>query len=460
MSKGTRKKTIYKNRYASENSDERMKEITDRLEQGIKDLFDSERYREYLDVMSRFHHYSFNNVLLIAAQKPDASYVAGYNSWQKNFERTVKKGENGIKIFAPSPYKRKQEVTKIDPITQKPIIDENGNPVKEIQEFTIQAYRVVNVFDISQTEGKELPRIAAEQLSGSVEQYEDFFRALERVSPVPIGFENIKGGAHGYYHLTEKRIAIDEGMSQMQTIKTAIHEITHAKLHDIDLFSEKERQERPDQRSREVQAESVAYTVCQHFGFDTSDYSFGYVAGWSSGKEMQELKESLETIHVTANELITEINEYFNEFQYRRELEQEGREVGEENMKKQTSNITFYTKVEYDYARDVNIFDYLQNIGHPFTQEGARHFRSKEHSSLVIREDGAWSWNRQDLSGKNPVTLLSLILQEKYSYEKKEAYVNAVKDLAAFAGYQSELQPTGRKIHTAKEEKPRLIIEQ
>ena len=295
---------------------EKLKEITDRLEQGITELFDSERYKEYLRVMSKFHNYSFNNTLLIAMQKPDASLVAGFTAWKNQFQRNVKKGEKGIKIIAPSPFKIKQETEKIDPQTQKPVIGRDGKPVTEEKEITIPAYKVVSVFDVSQTEGKELPDIAVDALTGDVEQYSDFFAALEKTSPVPIGFEKIEGGAHGYYHLEDKRIALDEGMSELQTLKTAIHEIAHAKLHDIDLNAPKdEQQPRVNRRTREVEAESVAYTVCQHYGLDTSDYSFGYVAGWSSGRELAELKSSLETIRSAAADIINSIDGHIAELQ-------------------------------------------------------------------------------------------------------------------------------------------------
>ena len=308
----------------SEKPAEKMKEITDRLEKGITEIFNSERYKEYLSVMSKFHDYSLNNTLLIAMQKPDASHVAGFSSWKNIFQRNVKKGEKGIKIIAPSPFKVKQEKEKIDPQTQKPVIGKDGKPVVEETEITIPAYKVVSVFDVSQTEGKELPNISVETLTADVEQYEDFFAALEKTSPVPIAFEEITSGANGYYHLEDKRIAIKEGVSELQAVKTAIHEIAHAKLHDIDLNAPKdEQQPRVDRRTREVEAESVAYTVCQRFGLDTSDYSFGYVAGWSSGKELPELKASLETIQQTAKELISEIEGHFTELQKQRETEKE-----------------------------------------------------------------------------------------------------------------------------------------
>ena len=307
----------------SEKPAEKLKEITDRLEQGITELFDSERYKEYLRVMSKFHNYSFNNTLLIAMQKPDASLVAGFSAWKNNFGRNVMKGQKGIKIIAPSPFKIRQEVEKIDPHTQKPIIGKDGKPVTEEKEIKIPAYKVVSVFDVSQTEGKELPDIAVDELTGDVDRYKDFFAALEKTSPVPIAFENIEGGSHGYYHLEDKRIAINEGMSELQTLKTTIHEIAHAKLHDIDLNAPKdEQQPRVDRRTREVEAESVAYTVCQHYGLDTSDYSFGYVAGWSSGRELSELKSSLETIRSAAAEIINSIDENLAELQKAQDKEQ------------------------------------------------------------------------------------------------------------------------------------------
>ena len=319
------------------NNAERMKEITDRLEAGIQALFESEQYKAYLTAMSKFHNYSFNNTLLIAMQKPDASLVAGFGKWRDDFERHVKRGEKGIKILAPSPYKVKKQMEKIDPATQKPAIGADGKPVTEEREIEIPAFRVVTVFDVSQTEGKEIPDIAVSELTGSVEQYQDFFTALEKASPVPIAFENIEGGAHGYYHLEEKRIAIAEGMSELQTLKTAIHEIAHAKLHAIDKDAPAiEQADRPDRRTREVQAESVAYAVCQHYGLDTSDYSFGYVAGWSSGQELSELKASLETIQKAANELITDIDDHLAQLQQEREAKQEAEQPQEEQTTDQT----------------------------------------------------------------------------------------------------------------------------
>ena len=343
----------------SEKPADKLKEITDRLEQGIMELFDSDRYKEYLRVMSKFHNYSFNNTLLIAMQKPDASLVAGFQSWKNNFKRNVVKGEKGIKILAPSPFKIKQEMEKIDPATQKPVIGADGKPVKEEKEITIPAFKVVSVFDVSQTEGKELPDIAVDMLTGDVECFKDVFAALEKTSPVPIGFEKIEGNSHGYYHLEEKRIAIDEGMSELQTIKTAIHEIAHAKLHDIDPNAPKEEQAgRPDRRTREVQAESVAYAVCQHYGLDTSDYSFGYVAGWSSGRELDELKSSLETIRNTAAEIINSIDEHLQEIQKERDKEQVQKETVPEVAALDKDTFSIYQLKRGDETRDFRFEPY------------------------------------------------------------------------------------------------------
>ena len=298
-------------------SAERMKEITDRLETGIQQLFDSDRYKAYLTTMAKFHNYSFNNTLLIAMQ--GGQLVAGFNKWKDTFHRTVKKGEKGIKILAPAPYKVKQKMEKRDE-QGKPILDKDGKPLTEEKTVQIPAFKVVSVFDVSQTEGEPLPSIAVNELSGSVQDYQDFFKALEQASPVPIGFEDIEGGAHGYFHLLDNRIAIQEGMSQPQTIKTAIHEIAHAKLHAIDP-NDPEQTNRPDSRTREVQAESVAYAVCQYYGLDTSEYSFGYVAGWSSGRELAELKASLEVIRSAAHELISALDEHLAELRQQREAD-------------------------------------------------------------------------------------------------------------------------------------------
>jgi antirestriction protein ArdC len=292
---------------------DRIKEITDKLEQGIKDVFDSENYKNYLKVLSKFHRYSLNNTLLIAIQKPEATWVAGFKSWKNDFGRQVRKGERGIKIFAPCPYKIKKEMDKIDPLTQKLVYGSDGNPIRVEIEVTIPAFKVVSVFDVSQTDGKELPSIEIDELTGSINHYGEFITALERASPAPILYEAIETDAKGYYNLKDKRIVINTGMSELQTMKTVIHEIAHAKLHDIDITAPRKEWTLIDKNTREVQAESVAYTVCQYYGLDTSEYSFVYVATWSKGREMSELKASLEVIHTAACELINKIDSYMYE---------------------------------------------------------------------------------------------------------------------------------------------------
>lgn len=287
-------------------SGDRLKEITDKLEKGLQDLFSSGQYADYLKTMSKFYNYSASNTLLIYMQRPDASRVAGYGDWQKNFKRHVKRGEHGIKILAPCPYKQKVEREQTGP---------DGRAVTVTEEVTRAAFKPVTVFDVSQTEGEPLPSLGVNELTGDVEHYPDFFEALKQVSPFPVGFEAIPGGAKGYCNYAEQRIAINEGMAEVQNVKTAIHEITHATLHNY--YAEKEKEvppeQRKDQRTREVEAESVAYTVCQHYGIETSDYSFGYIAGWSSDKQTKELKASLATIRETAAGLIDSIDGAYQE---------------------------------------------------------------------------------------------------------------------------------------------------
>ena len=299
----------------SKNSTDKMKEITDRLEHGIMGVFENGRYTDYLQTLSKFHNYSFNNTVLIAMQ--GGTFVKGYQQWKKEFDRHVKPDEKSIKILAPSPYIVKREVEKIDPQTQKPIIGKDGKPVTETKEIQIPAFKIVSVFDVSQTEGKEIPGITDNELTGDVEQYRDFFTALERTSPFAMGFEALEGTVKGRCFYDGQRIAINEGMSELQNVKTAIHEIAHATLHNID----RDAPERPDRSTREVQAESIAYTVCQHYGLDTSDYSFNYIATWSSGRELAELKKSLATIRSTAADLINTIDGHLAEIRKEREAE-------------------------------------------------------------------------------------------------------------------------------------------
>ena len=294
---------------------EQFKEITDKLEQGVSDVFSSDNYKQFLDTMAKFPRYSVNNNILIMMQKPDAQMCQSFTGW-KEMGRFVKKGEKGIKILAPAPYTIQREQTKLDD-RGNPMLDKDGEPIMESVEIKVNAFKVVSTFDVSQTEGKELPTLGVDELTGGVDGYGTFMEALKEVCPVPMTFENIEGGAKGFYSQTEKRIAIQEGMSEAQTVKTAIHEMAHQKLHAIENNGPKQ-----TRGSKEVEAESVAYTVCQHYGIDTSDYSFSYVAGWSEGKEMPELKASLDTIRRAASEMITAIDEKVEELVTQKTQEQ------------------------------------------------------------------------------------------------------------------------------------------
>lgn len=292
----------------SNTKDDKTKELISKLENGIQDLYSSEKYINYLKTMSKFHNYSINNSLLIAIQNPSATNVAGFNTWKNIFKRTVNKGEKGIKILAPTPYKIKLEKQKIDPETHKPITDKSGNPITETVEVTKPCFKVVNVFDVSQTSGEPLPALANE-LKADVDNFDNFYSSLKKVSPFPINEKGITSGANGYCDPINKEIAIRTGMSEAQTIKTCIHEIAHSILHAN--YEEMDK----DSHTREVEAESVAFVVSNYFGIETSDYSFGYIAGWSTDKELKELKSSLDTIQKTANKLITEIESAYKELQ-------------------------------------------------------------------------------------------------------------------------------------------------
>ena len=311
---------------------ERIKEITAGIEKGIQELFESDRYRNYLTTMSRFHRYSLNNVMLIHAQKPDATLVAGFSKWKNSFGRHVKKGEKGIQILAPTPYKIKQEAQKLDPDTKLPLLDENGEPVTEEKEVTIPMFKVVSVFDVSQTDGRPLPQISS-TLTGDVAEYEIFLEALRRTSPVPISFQAMEPGMDGYFAPKKQKIFLREGMSQVQTICAAVHEIAHSKLHDYEhmteLADDGETILVPGEKSRnteEVEAESVSYAVCQYFGIETAENSFGYIAAWSQGKELKELRASLETINKISSELITGIEKHYREICKERGIQTETQE--------------------------------------------------------------------------------------------------------------------------------------
>lgn len=292
---------------------EKLKDITDSIEKGIKELFASDKYKQYLQTMSRFHRYSVNNQMLIFMQKPDASLVAGFNKWKDSFGRNVRRGEKGIKIIAPAPFKKKIEKEKLDPDTKLPMLDENGQPIKEVAEVSTSTFKVVSVFDVSQTEGKPLPELSSD-LTGSVEHYDAFMEAIKRSSPVPIDFKPIENGADGFFSYDNQSITLREGMSETQTVCAAIHEMAHATLHNYSRRNKDETDvERKDRHTEEVEAESIAYAVCAYYGIETGENSFGYLASWSSDKELKELKASLETINKTSSELITSIDRNFKE---------------------------------------------------------------------------------------------------------------------------------------------------
>ena len=300
---------------------DKVKEITDKLEAGIQALFESEAFKNYLKTLSKFHDYSLNNTILIAMQKPDATLVAGYTAWQKYFGRQVLKGESGIRILAPTPYKKQMEVDRVDPVTQQPVLNPDGSTAKDLKEIMVPAFKVVNVFDVSQTDGKPLPTIGVDELSGNVTNYEMFFEALKRACPVPVGFEDIPSRAKGYYHTVDQRIALQEGMSQVQTVKTMIHEMAHQKLHAINPKDLPPEEPRLTRNAKEVEAEAVAYTVAQHYGIETSDYSFAYIAGWSHGKDTPELKASLDRIRKAADAMITAIDDHIMYLQQEKGIE-------------------------------------------------------------------------------------------------------------------------------------------
>lgn len=297
---------------------EQLKEITDRIEAGIRDIFESgdmEKYRNYLRTMSRFHNYSLNNQALIHLQRPDATFVAGYNRWRDKFSRHVLRGEKGITIIAPTPYKKKIEQEKLDPDTKLPILDADGKIVTEEKEIEIPMFRPVKVFDYAQTDGKPLPeRVASPvaNLTGSVENYEAFMEALRRSSPVPVEVKPLSADMDGYFSPKSQSITLREGMSEVQTVSAAVHEIAHAKLHNYALQQPEERRHK-SRNTEEVEAESISFMVCAYFGIETGANSFGYVATWSKNAELPEFRASLDTIGKTANGIITDVEKHFAE---------------------------------------------------------------------------------------------------------------------------------------------------
>lgn len=425
---------------------QQVREITDKLEQGIKELFESEKFKEYLTTMSKFYNYSFNNTLLIAMQKPDATLIAGYTSWQRNFDRHVMKGEKGIKILAPAPYKAQEEREKIDPATQKPVLDADGKPVTEIVEVMRPAFKVVSVFDVSQTDGKELPDIAVDELTGSVENYAAFFEALKQESPVPISFEDIPGGAKGYFSHAENRIAIQEGMSEIQTVKTAIHEIAHAKLHAINPDEKVAPEERKDRHTKEVEAESVAYTVCQRYGIETSDYSFGYIAGWSSDKDTKELKGSLETIRSTAAEMIESIDAKL-------------KVLLAEKTQEQTQEGSETSKEEKPSYLDVPVYREMANYAYEAGEMDA--YRASRDTNIACAEaiEQAISENYVDYKLSTRVAVETVL--EQFSEERVQyVLANTVQHNLHDGRYHAENKDWAGKISVCEENSESFIVSQ
>ena len=425
---------------------QQVREITDKLEQGIKELFESEKFKEYLTTMSKFYNYSFNNTLLIAMQKPDATLIAGYTSWQRNFDRHVMKGEKGIKILAPALYKAQEEREKIDPATQKPVLDADGKPVTETVEVMRPAFKVVSVFDVSQTDGKELPDIAVDELTGSVENYAAFFEALKQESPVPISFEDIPGGAKGYFSHVENRIAIQEGMSEIQTVKTAIHEIAHAKLHAIKPDEKVAPEERKGRHTKEVEAESVAYTVCQRYGIETSDYSFGYIAGWSSDKDTKELKGSLETIRSTAAEMIESIDAKL-------------KVLLAEKSQEQTQETPEPVKEEKPSYHDVPVYREMANYAYEAGELDM--YRASRDANMACKEaiEAAISENYVDYRLSTRVAVETVL--EQFSEERVQyVLANTVQHNLHDGRYHAENKDWAGKISVCEENSESFIVSQ
>ncbi len=293
---------------------DQLKEITDQLEAGIEEVFTSDNYKNYLSTMAKFHKYSFNNTLLIAMQNPDATLVAGYNAWQRKFHRHVKKGEKAIKIIAPMTFKGTQEVEKVDPVTREIILNARGEPETEKREVSYQRFKVSNVFDYSQTEGDPIPTLEVPELTGDQKDFEVFMEAVRKVSPVPIRFDDIPGEARGYYNNATKEIVIKKGMPEIQTIKTAVHELGHSLCHDRDFLQAAG--EKKDRVTMELEAESIAFCVCSFLRLDqdVGEYSFPYIAGWAADRDRSVLRESMDLIRTTSGNIIDGMTEVFKEY--------------------------------------------------------------------------------------------------------------------------------------------------
>jgi len=372
---------------------DRLLEITAQIEQGIQELFTSEKYCNYLRTMSRFHRYSVNNTMLIYMQRPDATLVAGYGKWRDQFKRNVLRGEKGIRIIAPAPYKKTILAEKLDPLTRTPMKDSSGKTVTEEREITIPMFKPVTVFDISQTEGEPLPELV-ETLAGDVKEFSTFMEALWHSSPVPICMEDMPQFMDGYFQMKERRIAIRKGMSEVQTIAAAIHEIAHAKLHDN---TKAQIVERKDQRTAEVEAESIAYAVCAYYDIHTEANSFGYIASWSKGKDLQTLRDSLETINNTCSELIDDINRHFAEIVKEAEKDMPDPRVSKADMHSYGYHFDGMLPLTTERARElyeasIEIFRLYEDDSEGAVWDAAEF---EEHDGLFGIEQEAWDRYRQ-----------------------------------------------------------------
>ena len=389
---------------------DQLKEITERLEQGVKDIFTSEMYTKYLLTMSKFHNYSFNNTLLIAMQRPDATLVAGYNAWKNKFNRYVKKGEKGIQIIAPAPVKEREEREKIDKDTGLTVLNESGEPEIEVVERVIPRFRVTTVFDYAQTDGEPLPTLEVNELTARVKDYTLLKEAIEQVSPVPIRFGEIEGSAKGYYSHMDKEICVRADMGESQTIKTMIHEVAHAMLHDSDQM--KQRGEEKDQLTKETEAESIAFTVCSALGIDTSDYSFPYVASWASGKELKELKDSMDTIRLTAADFLEKLETA----------------VAERSVERMTA-MEYAEKLIADKERDKTVFDNSQrnlivNFAYKLDDRAATEELANNLAAAVAAENteeiNRLMWEAEEKIESLPDGMIGLSEMHEYGYLKDD----------------------------------------
>ena len=389
---------------------DQLKEITERLEQGVKDIFTSEMYTKYLLTMSKFHNYSFNNTLLIAMQRPDATLVAGYNAWKNKFNRYVKKGEKGIQIIAPAPVKEREEREKIDKDTGLTVLNESGEPEIEVVERVIPRFRVTTVFDYAQTDGEPLPTLEVNELTARVKDYTLLKEAIEQVSPVPIRFGEIEGNAKGYYSHVDKEICVRADMGESQTIKTMIHEVAHAMLHDSDQM--KQRGEEKDQLTKETEAESIAFTVCSALGIDTSDYSFPYVASWASGKELKELKDSMDTIRLTAADFLEKLETA----------------VAERSVERMTA-MEYAEKLIADKERDKTVFDNSQrnlivNFAYKLDDRAATEELANNLAAAVAAENteeiNRLMWEAEEKIESLPDGIIGLSEMHEYGYLKDD----------------------------------------